>query len=88
MTILHASAAPNHSRLRDQNKLFASRRLLLLHFITWSPIPVMTGVFQYEARRATGSRANAQAGPMKAITSSRKCMSAASPGDFAPEHFG
>lgn len=55
---------------------------------TWSPIPVIIGVFQYAARRATGSNANAQAGPMNAITSSRKCISAASPGALAPEHEG
>lgn len=36
----------------------------------------MIGVFQYEARRATPSSANAHAGPMKAITSYLKCKSA------------
>lgn len=51
-------------------------------------MPVMIGVFQYAAKRATGSRAKAHAGPMNAITSSRKCISAARPGARAPEHDG
>jgi hypothetical protein len=38
------------------------------NFLTWSPMPVIMGMFQYEANRATGSRAKAQAGPMKAMT--------------------
>lgn len=38
--------------------------------------PVITGVFQYAASLATPSNANAQAGPIKAITLSWKCKSA------------
>lgn len=56
--------------------------------VTWSPIPVIIGVFQYAASLATGSNAKAQAGPIKAITSSLKCISAANPGALAPEHVG
>lgn len=36
--------------------------------LTWSPIPVIIGKFQYAASLATGCNANAHAGPMKAIT--------------------
>lgn len=43
-------------------------------------MPVIIGVFQYAAKRATGSKAKAQAGPMYAITLSQKCISAAKPG--------
>lgn len=46
------------------------------------------GEFQYAANLATGSKAKAQAGPMKAITSSLKCMSPANPGALAPEQDG
>lgn len=56
--------------------------------LTWSPIPVIIGEFQKAANLATGSRANAQAGPINAITESRKCISAASPGAIAPEQDG
>lgn len=55
---------------------------------TWSPIPVIIGVFQYAAKRATGSKAKAQDGPINAMTSSRKCMSPAKPGAIAPEQLG
>lgn len=48
----------------------------------------MIGVFQYAANRATGSSAKAHAGPINAITSSLKCISAAKPGALAPEHVG
>lgn len=60
----------------------------MLSLITWSPIPVIIGAFQYAANRATGSNANAQAGPINAITLSWKYISAARPGARAPEHDG
>lgn len=51
-------------------------------------MPVMIGEFQKAANLATGSSANAHAGPIYAIAESRKCISAARPGANAPEHDG
>lgn len=48
----------------------------------------MIGKFQNAANLATGSNANAHAGPMNAMTLSVKYILAANPGASAPEHDG